>query len=367
MKVALVYDRVNKFGGAERVLQSLHQIFPKAPLYTSVYNKKEASWAKGFNLKPSFLNKLPLAKTHHELYPLLATMAFESFDLSKYDLVISITSAEAKSVITSPKTLHICYCLTPTRYLWSHHEHYQNHPGLGAWSSISKVALKITKPYLRNLDLITSKRPDKYLAISSTVKDRIKKYYHQDSKVIHPSIETSGFYFNQPKDYYLLVSRLVPYKRVDLAIKAFNILNKKLVIVGTGRELRNLKKIANKNISFLGKVNDSNLKEIYSYSKALIMPQEEDFGLTSLEAQSSGKPVIAFASGGAKDTVVNRKTGVLFKDQTVDSLIKAVKQFNSSNWSQSFIQKHTKQFDTKIFNSKFTTFLEEQWQIKNQT
>ncbi|MEA3354875.1 MAG: glycosyltransferase [Patescibacteria group bacterium] len=366
MKIALVYDRVNKFGGAERVLKAFHQIFPKAPLYTAVYNKKTTPWANNFDIHPSFLNKFPLAKSHHELYPLLTTLAFESFDFSDYDLVISITSAEAKAVITHPKTLHLCYCLTPTRYLWSHKTQYLNHPGLGPWSHLGKLVFKFSKQYLKQVDLITSSRPDQYLAISKAVQKRIKKYYYRDSKIIHPPVNTANFYHNKPKDYYLLVSRLVPYKNIDIAIKAFNKLNKKLVIIGIGRELKNLKKLANSNISFLGKVSDLKLADYYSYCRALIMPQEEDFGLVSLEAQSSGKPVIALNQGGAKDTVINNKTGILFNQATVDSLIKAVKQFNTLNWNHLFIQKNAKKFDTKIFQSKIKNFVEEQWQIKNQ-
>ncbi|MFH2061675.1 MAG: glycosyltransferase [Candidatus Beckwithbacteria bacterium] len=366
MKIALVYDRVNKFGGAERVLQALHRMFPKAPLYTTVYNRESALWAKNLDIRPSFLNKFPLAKTHHEIFPLLTTIAFESFDFSDFDLVISVTSTDAKAIITRPSTLHICYCLTPTRYLWSHHCQYQNSPGLGAWSMLSRLVIAIAKPYLRKLDLITSTRPDKYLAISTEVKDRIKKYYQKDSEIIFPPVDTSKFFYSKPKDYFLLVSRLVTYKNIDLAIKAFNKLNKKLVIIGTGRELKNLKQLANSNISFKGKVSDQELAILYSRCQALIMPQEEDFGLVSVEAQSSGKPVIALNKGGAKDTIINTKTGILFKEAKVDSLIKAVKQFNTLTWNHSFIQKSAKKFDTKVFQNNFKKFVEAQWKIKNQ-
>ena len=367
MKIALVYDRVNKFGGAERVLQSLHQVFPQAPLYTAVYNPKTAPWANIFSIKPSFLNKFPLAKTHHELYPLLTTIAFESFDLNAFDVVISVTSAEAKSIITHPKTLHLCYCLTPTRYLWSHQQHYQKKPGLGLWSKLSKLVFSFTKPYLQKLDLVTSHRPDKFIAISKEVKNRIKKYYHRDSKVIYPPVNTTQFQYKKPEDYYLLVSRLTSYKRVDLAIRTFNQLGEKLVIIGSGREMKNLKKLAKLNITFLGSVSDSKLKNYYSRCRALIMPQEEDFGLVSLEAQSSGKPVIAYGSGGAKDTIIEEKTGLLFKEPTVDSLMTAVKQFTSLNWNHKLIQAHAKEFDIKIFRNKFKNFVEAQWQLTNQT
>lgn len=366
MRVALTYDRVNKFGGAEKVLQALHQVFPKAPLFTSVYNPKTAPWANFFDVHPSFLNKLPLAKTHHEFLPLLNTIAFEAFNFQKFDIVISVTSAEAKSIITLPSTLHICYCLTPTRYLWSHHHWYQHSPGLGSWSKISKLVFSLTKSYLRKLDLITSNRPDKYLAISTEVKDRIKQYYHQDSTVIFPPVDTAKFYYQKSEDYFLIVSRLTSYKKIDLAIQAFNRLNQKLVIIGSGRDFSYLKKISSSNIKFLGQVSDHQLAQKYSRCKALIMPQIEDFGLVSLEAQSSGKPVIAYRGGGAKDTIINGQTGILFKEATVDSLVTAVKQFNSFNWDHRAIQAHAKKFDTKIFKNKISNYLEVQWKLKNQ-
>ena len=227
MKISLVYDRINKFGGAERVLLALHQIWPQAPIYTAVYNQKTASWAKSIKIKPSFLQKFPLAKTHHELYPWLTPIAFESFNFNEFDIVISITSAEAKAVITSPKTLHLCYCLTPTRYLWSHQRQYQSAPGLGIFNQLGKGIFKLFTPYLKKFDLIASQRPDQYIAISKAVQARIKKYYNQDSTIIYPPVNTSKFQSKTDqsladKDYFLLVSRLTPYKKVDLAVKAFN-------------------------------------------------------------------------------------------------------------------------------------------------
>ena len=307
MKIALVYDRVNKFGGAEQILKALHLIWPQAPLYTALYNKKTASWADTIKVKSSFLQFWPLAKSHHELYPLLTPLAFESFDFSDYDIIISITSAEAKNIITNPNTLHLCYCLTPTRYLWSHNHQYLTSPGLGIWSKLAKLAFKLTINYQQKLDWIMSKRPDQYLAISSVVQKRIKKYYQQNSQIIYPPVDTGRFNYQKPKDYYLLVSRLVPYKKVDLAIKAFNKLKIPLVIVGTGRDKKRLMSLAHPNIIFKGLTAKKELTKLYSEAKALIMPQLEDFGIVSIEAQASGKPVIAFSRGGALDTVINKK------------------------------------------------------------
>lgn len=361
MKVALVYDRVNKFGGAEQVLKALHLLWPQAPLYTAVYNQKTSPWAKSFKIKPSFLQSFPMAKTHHELYPMLTPIAFETFNFDRYDVVISITSAEAKAIITKPQTLHLSYCLTPTRYLWSHWHQYLNVPGLGFLSKIGQVVFRQTSPYLQKLDHLISKRPDQYLAISTTVQKRIKQYYQRDSSIIYPPVNTAHFSFKPSKDYFLLVSRLVPYKKVDLAIKAFNRLGHKLVIVGSGRYQSSLKKIAKTNIEFRGQVSNSALIKLYQNCQALIMPQEEDFGIVAIEAQASGKPVIALKRGGVLDTIVPNQTGLLFNESTVDSLTQAVKQFSLCKWNHQLIQAHAQQFDLKYFLPKFKSYTEAQW------
>jgi len=359
MKIALVYDRINKLGGAERILSALHQIWPKAPIYTAVYNPKTATWAKRITIKSSFLNFWPWAKTHHELYPWLTALAFESFDFSDYDLIISVTSAEAKAIITPPSCLHICYCLTPTRYLWSHREQYLNDSGLGFW-------FKFFFRYLQKIDLINSSRPDLYLAISKTVQARIKKYYQRPSVLIYPPLDFNRFYFTSVKDYFLIVSRLVDYKKIDIAIKAANQLKRKLVIVGRGRSLKRLVKISGPTIEFKGQVSEPELINYYSHCRALIMPQEEDFGLAALEAQASGKPVIAFAAGGALETVIPGKTGLLFSRQTVDSLKQAMKQFESFNWDHSLIRLHAQKFNLSNFKRQFKKIVEVEWQQHRQ-
>jgi len=237
MKVALAYDRVNKWGGAERVLLALHKIFPDAPLFTSVYNPKKAKWAKVFNVKTSFLQDFPFATTFHQAYAPLMPIAFESFSFTEYDLVISVTSEAAKGIITGPKTTHICYCLTPTRYLWSGYDFYFKNRFLRFFSKPAVL-------YLKTWENSASSRPNKLIAISREVKDRINKFYRRNAKVIYPSIIdfpkkiTSN---NSSKDYFLVVSRLIPYKRVDLAIKACNKLKLNLKIVGTGSEYKKLK------------------------------------------------------------------------------------------------------------------------------
>ena len=353
-KVALVYDRVNKWGGAERVLLTLHELFPKAPLYTAVYNPKTAPWAKVFNIKTSFLQKLPLAAKHHELFPWLTPLAFESFDFDEFDCVISVTSAEAKGIITKPGTQHICYCLTPTRYLWSQTHFYQRNSQFGIFNLISRPIAGRLFSKLRRWDYITAQRVDQFIAISRTVQERIRKYYHRESAVVYPPVEVKRI-INGPKykipdtKYYLLVSRLVPYKRVDVACKAFNQLGWRLKVVGTGSELSKLKKAAGSNIEFLGQLTDDKLFSYYHGCRAVVFTAEEDFGLVPIEAQAAGKPVVAFGRGGARETVIDGKTGVLYNQQSADSLIKAIHRLDNIKIDPKDCQENSLNFSKKKF------------------
>ena len=380
MKIALVYDRVNKFGGAERVLLALHKIWPKAPLYTSVYNPAGAPWAKDFKVIPSFVQKFPLAKKHHEIYPWLMPFAFESFNFDKYNVVISITSAEAKGIITKPKTLHICYCLTPTRYLWSGYHHYLDNPRYGLFNSLACLLMKPLLFKLRQWDKVASQRPDCYIAISKTVQKRIKKYYDRSSSLIYPSVDTNKFkqppITNHPAyrssacagrqspitNYFLVVSRLVSYKRVDIIIKAFNKLGFLLKIIGDGVERKCLEKKAKANIEFLGqKLTDGQLISYYQNCFALVFAGKEDFGLVSLEAQACGKPVIAYKIGGIGETIIRNKTGILFSPQTSEALIKAVRLFKPENFKSQDCYQNAEKFGQKIFYKKFKNLVEERW------
>jgi glycosyltransferase involved in cell wall biosynthesis len=348
MKVAIVYDRVNKWGGAERVLLALHEIFPEAPLYTSVYDPIGAPWARVFpEVKTSFLQKFPFAKSNHELLALLMPLAFESFDLTEFDLVISVTSEAAKGVRTKPGTLHICYCLSPTRYLWSHYSEYFRRQS-------SKAIAKLFVDKLRKWDKIAANRPDKIIAISTEVQNRIKKYYGRESSIIFPPVNTSLTRINRMTNgkHYLVVSRLVGYKKVDLVIEAFNKLRCPLVIVGIGRRERKLKRKAGKNIKFAGQVSEKDLYEYYAHAEALIMPQEEDFGIVAVEAQSFGIPVIAYKKGGAADTVIDGKTGILFDQQNVQSLTAAVARFEKTKFVVDNLYTNAKRFSKEIFKTE---------------
>jgi len=363
MKVALIYDRVNKIGGIERTLEYLHELFPQAPLYTSVYNSRTAPWAEVFKVIPSFLQKIPFFRKRHELIPYLMPIAFESFSFDEYDIVISVTSEAAKGVLTKPNTLHLCYCLTPTRYLWSGYEDYFRKPLFRFFSS-PLVA------YLRRWDRIAAQRPDVYLAISENVKKRIKKYYGRDSEILYPPVDLKKFQISNSKfqtnskskipnsKYFLLVSRLVSYKRIDLVIEAFNQLGLPLKIIGKGIQETILKRKAKNNIEFLGQLTDKELLGYYQKSQALIFPQEEDFGLVPLEAQACGKPVIAFRGGGALETITAGKTGEFFSPQTSKALIKVVKNFKAAKYQPEDCRKQAEKFGKEIFKKKFKEVVE---------
>jgi len=304
-KIAIVYDWMDKWGGVERVLLTFHEMFPEADFFTSYFDNKKAGWARNLKIKTSFIQQIPNFIKQNRIFSVpFYPFAFESFDFREYDIVISVTSSYAKSIITQPKTKHICYLLTPTRFLWSHERDYFK----------NKLIKDLVDGYLYSLkewDKIASQRPDKIITISETVKDRCKRYYGISSKVIYPPFDVD--YWQEIKSkiqnyksqintkykilntrYFLIVSRLESYKKVDLVIKVFNKLNKNLIVVGEGAEENYLKKISEKNINFLSKLSDQELGVLYSKAEALIMPQEEDFGYVSLEAQFFGCPVIFF-------------------------------------------------------------------------
>lgn len=346
MRVALAYDRVNKWGGAERVLLALHKIYPKADLYTSVYDRKSAKWAREFKVRTSFLQNFPFAMSSHELYAILMPKAFESFNFKDYDLVISVTSEAAKGIIVKGKTKHISYVLTPTRYLWSGYKIYFR----------NKMLRLISIPfvfYLRRWDKIAAKRPDKLIAISTEVKKRIKKYYNRDSDIIFPPLNISTKKIIKPKeiDYFLIVSRLVYYKRIDIAIKAFNDLGLKLIIIGKGGQESRLKKMAKDNIKFIKEINDENLYGYYKNCNALIFPGVEDFGLTMVEAGYFGKPVVAFRGGGALDIVREKKTGEFFNSQTPTSLKGVLEKFDYKLYNSKLCRDNALRFSFEIFKT----------------
>lgn len=362
MKIALIYDRINKFGGAERVLQVLHEIWPEAPVFTSVCDKNGAKWVDGWDIRTSFLQKIPLAKNRHQFLGWVMSKVFESMDLSGFDVIISITSEAAKGIRIDKNQLHICYLLTPTRYLWSHAAEY--------WETIPKllrpVALTVLA-ILRMQDYQIAQKPDKIISISKEVQKRCWKYYRRRSEVIYPAGGLEGIEElekSEKEDYYLVVSRLVPYKRIDLAIETFNKLQKNLVIVGIGSDRRRLMKLAGSTIKFMGSLTDEELIGYYREARALIMPQREDLGLTAIEAQSQGTPVIVYREGGAKELIVENKTGVVFEEQTVSALGEAVKGIEVGKFDRNICLENARKYQKEKFKISFRDAIIKLWDRK---
>lgn len=364
-KIALVYDWFDSWGGAERVLLTLHQMFPHGDWFTS-YNQG-ATWAQDFQVRTSFMQNLGFLKGHKNLVAGIFPMAFESFDFTGYDVVISVTSSYAKGIITKPGIPHICLMLTPTRFLWIKEHEYL--------TPMQRFFLQPLIKHLKAWDLIAAQRPDKIIAISKTVAKRIQEIYGREADVVYPPFDVDYWetvlrvatapQVNFPHTYHLLVSRLRPYKKVELAIKAFNTMkDRHLVIVGSGpaAEVARLKRIAGRNIHFLSDLKDTELAYLYGHAQALIMPQEEDFGYTALEALACGCAVIAFDKGGATETVKHKKTGYLFPLQTVESLREAVENFQAISYTvERYLQTSSRQevepFAQEIFIKKFTESL----------
>lgn len=358
MKVAIVHDWLPYMGGAERIILVLHKLFPQAPIYTLIYNKERMPVEfHQMDIRTSFIQKLPFGKTKYPNYLPLFPTAVEQFDLSEYDVVFSSSTSVAKGVITGARTLHICYCNTPMRYAWDFYHEY-----LGATGGLKKKLIPWLMNYIRMWDKLAADRVDYYIANSSNVARRILKHYRRDSAVIHPPVEAS---FYQPSetdgDYFLVVSRLVSYKRVDLAIEACNRLGLPLKVVGEGPELGKLKELAGPTVKLLGRVSDEETKRYYSQCRAFLFPGEEDFGITPLEAQASGRPVLAYGRGGALETVIDGQTGLFFPEQTVESLVDALQRFEQLEFDPKRIRQHALEWDTEIFAQKIKTFVDEKY------
>ncbi len=361
MKVALAHDYLREYGGAERVLEALHEIFPDAPVYTAYVNL-EAMWENGsrfkdWDIRPSVFQKFPFANKFLSPFRIFACLMFESFDLSGFDLVISSSSAiyMAKSVITKPETLHISYIHTPPRYLYGYTTsfNYKKNP-------ITKVLGELVNHIIRIYDFEVSQRPDILIANSKNVQGRIKKFYRRDSVVIYPPVDLAEFKLQKKKqDYFLVLSRLVRGKGVEVVVEACGKLGLSLKVAGSGPEMGSLKKLASNfqhptsNIQFLGWVSDADRVKLLQNAKALIVASEdEDFGITSVEAQAGGTPVIAPASGGFLETVIGGKTGLLYGGPgqvTVEALVEALQKFNSADFNPETLRKNAEKFSKERF------------------
>ncbi|NLS76115.1 MAG: glycosyltransferase family 4 protein, partial [Chloroflexi bacterium] len=322
MKIAIACSWLNQYGGAERVLEVVHEMYPEAPVFTTIYWPQALPEAyRGWDIRTSFLDRWPLVKQHHQWFLPFYPSAVESLDLAGYDVVLSITSAFAHGLITPPETRHICYCLTPARFLWDY-ETYVEREQLGR---AARLVLPGLIKALRAWDQRVSTRVDDFLAISKAVQSRIAQHYGRDSQIIYPPVNVPDVPLPRERGgYYLSLGRLIPYKRVDLVVRAFNQLGLPLHIVGDGRDRAALEAIAKPNIRFLGRLSDAEVREQYAGCRAFVFPGEEDFGITPVEAQAAGRPVIAYAGGGALDTVLDGETGILFRDKTPEALAEAV-------------------------------------------
>jgi glycosyltransferase involved in cell wall biosynthesis len=365
VKTALVHDWLNQIGGAEDVLESLVELYPVAPIYTSLYwaEQMPARW-RAWDIRTSFIDRLPMARRRQQLYLPLYPLAFERFDFSQYDMVISNKSGFCHGVITSSDTLHICYCLTPTRYLWR----YQQYAEQERLSRVVRAALPPILSRLRRWDRLAAERVDLFVAISTEIRRRIKEVYGRDSTIIFPPVDTGRFEpSNTIEDYYLIVGRLVPYRRIDLLIEAFNRLGLPLLIAGSGRDRDRLEAMAKPNVQFLGYVTDDSLPDLFARCRAFVFPGEEDFGIAPIQAMAAGRPVIAYAAGGALDTVIPGVSGQLFAEQTVADIIHAIEAFDTDSLSVANIRRHAEQFDVALFRGKMWRFVERALEGKRQS
>lgn len=355
--VALVHHYLNKNRGGEKVLKNIAEIYRDSEIFTLFYNSRNVDpFFHNRKIKSTFFQYIPGKERVYKYLLGLFPVAFENLDLQKYKLVISSDSACAKGIITSPESCHICYLHAPMRYVWNLYHEYLNN-----LSFFSKPIFKRVAHKLRLWDYIAAQRVDHFIANSYNVSNRIKKYYRRESVVIHPPVEIDKFKVRASHDnYYLIISEMVYYKRIDIAVKAFNELKKPLIVIGNGEEFKNLKKIANKNIVFKNNVSNEEIVKYYENCKAFIFPGEEDFGIVMVEAQACGKPVIAYKKGGAAEIVVDKKTGVLFDEQTTESLISAVDILEKKykTFSPENIRKNSERFSEKIFKQKIKKFVD---------
>jgi glycosyltransferase involved in cell wall biosynthesis len=358
---ALVHDWLNQRGGAENVLEELVGLFPQAPIYTSIYApERMPDHYRAWDIRTSFMQRLPGVASHHQKFVAFYPLAFQQMDLSGYDLVLSNKSGFCHGVRTASersKALHVCYCLTPTRFLWQYDLYRQREQIGGATSS----ALRPLLAQLRKWDLSAARRVDRFIAISSEVQARIRTIYGRESEVIYPPVDVDYFTPDLQQgvgDYYLVVSRLIPYKRIDLAVEAFRrVPHEKLLVVGEGRDLNALRASAPANVHFLGRQGRDKVRELLRGCRAFLFPGLEDFGIAPVEAMSSGRPVIAFGGGGALDTVLEGVTGELFSEPTAEALAAVLQRFRWKDYAPTACRAQAERFSAQTFRRELTAYL----------
>lgn len=373
MKIAIVHDELVQGGGAERLLLLMHEVWPDAPVYTSIYAPENLPPEfRKVDIRTSFMQRLPFSKGLRRQYLPLYPFAFESFDFSEFDVVLSSSTRFAHGVITKPKTLHISYSNSPSRFLWETPK-YLERENIGV---LGRLLLSPILSYLRIWDQTAVQRPDFWIANSKNVAGKLKKFYRKDSAVIYPGVDVNKFKMEakppysvaqnaklkMKNDYFLIVTRLLPWKRVDLAVGVCSRLELPLIVVGDGPDAKRLKKFASRSVRFLGNVSEDKLAAIYRGARALIMTQAEDFGIAALEAQAAGVPVIAYGEGGAKETVLAGETGLYFNPQTEDVLKDALRKFEKMEFSPHDCMKNAQKFSIEKFKESLKSFVKEKYQ-----
>ena len=361
MKVALVHDWLNQVGGAEDVLDVLVGSFPDSPIFTSIYAPASLPDSyRDWNIQSLWLDHLPAIHRRHQWYLPLYPLAWHGLQLSDYDIILSNKSGFCHGLRYDPAALHICYCLTPTRYVWQ----LDNYLAGENLSAPLRWLVRRLMAHLRRWDYAAAQRVSHFIAISSAVKERITRFYNRPSEIIHPPVDTARF---QPartsdlEDYYLIVSRLIPYKRIDLAVQAATALRLPLKVAGMGRDLDRLRAMAGESVEFLGYVPDAALPQLMAKCRALIFPGLEDFGITPVQAQAAGRPVIAYGAGGALDTVAPGVTGEFFYQMNAESLKAVWRKFDATAYNADLIRQHALQFDTAVFSKRINAFVEQAW------
>jgi glycosyltransferase involved in cell wall biosynthesis len=357
MRVAIVHDYLNQYGGAERVLEALHDLYPEAPVYTSIYDPAAMpDFYRSWDIRASWMQRLPGWRRHFRKYFLLYPSAFESFDLSGYELILSSSSAYAKGVIPAPGARHVCYCHTPMRFAWRT-DLYVEREGIGSFQG---AILPIMLTYVRLWDVAATPRVDAFVANSREVAGRIERYYGRSATVIAPPVDLPPYAPAPPRDYYLAGGRLIPYKRLDLAVRAFNALRLPLKIFGEGRDRAALETIAGPTIEFLGHVSEQRRQELFTDCRAFVFPGEEDFGITPLEAMAAGRPVIALARGGALDSLIEGVTGRFFQEQTAADLAAAIALSRTDRYDADTIRRHAEGFGRDVFLRRMREVIDKQ-------
>lgn len=359
LRVALVHDWLTGMRGGEKVLEVLCELYPDAPIFTLLHNEGSVSPAiERHPIRTSFLQHMPAKRTQYRRYLPLMPMAIESFDFSGFDLILSTSHAVAKGAIPGPNAVHICYCHTPMRYVW---EQYDEYFGKGRAGVVTRCAMAMLAPALRRWDVRTAGRVHHFIANSENVARKIRRYYNCSADVLYAPVDCSRFRVSPANDGYdLIVSALVPYKRLDLAIEVYNRSGERLLIVGSGPERTRLERLASRNVEFLGWKSEEELVDLYAGCRALIFPGEEDFGIVPLEAMASGKPVVAFAKGGALETVVEEgaePTGVFFREQTPDALADALQRVRRLQIDPSALHRHAESFDRSVFKARLAAII----------